>query len=74
MNIKIIKENISEYMDVHGGECATFRLEIIVDENLTERSQRNLVIHAIIENYCRSWVHDKVDELTQYIGDALDQL
>ncbi len=74
MNITIKKEDISAYVDVHGGEYARSQLEITVDSSLDERIQRNLVIHAVIENFCLPWSHDKVEDLTNYISDALDQM
>lgn len=74
MNIKVSKENIGKYIDVHGGECASINLDIIVDRRLTKRAQRNLIIHAVIEGYCQSWSHDKIEALTENIEDALDQL
>ena len=74
MNITVKKENIRQYMDVHGGECASSTLEITVDKSLPKRAQRNLIIHSVIENYCQSWSHDKVVSLTEDIEDALDQL
>ena len=57
-----------------GGEYATCDVSVIVDSTLPLRTQRILVIHAILENYNPSWVHDKIDELTALIEDGLDQL
>ena len=74
MNIIVIKSNIKNYQDIHGGECASTKVEIEVDSSLRKRVQRNLVIHAVIEVFCRPWTHDKVEELTDYICDALDEL
>jgi O-acetyl-ADP-ribose deacetylase (regulator of RNase III) len=74
MNLRVIKEEMSDYLDIHGGECAVTKTEIYVDKNLHPRVQRNLVIHAVVESFCRSWDHDKVEELTELITEALDQL
>ena len=73
MNIKIIKDST---MPTHltGGEFGVSHLEIHIDPLLPDRTQRALVIHCVLENYCRSWGHDKIEELCDYIEDALDIL
>ena len=73
MNITVRKVS-SANSYITGGECACLSLEISIDEELPIREQRRLVTHAIIENYCWSWTHDKVDQLTDFITEALDQL
>ena len=73
MNIIVRKEGSSHSHET-GGEYAILALEIIVDDNLPLDTQEKLVVHAVIENYCRSWQHSKVEELTEYIWDALEQL
>jgi hypothetical protein len=70
----VLKEDIKNYMDVHGGECVAMNIEITVDKSLDLRVQRNLVLHGVIENFCLSWPHDKVEELVDDISNALDQL
>jgi len=55
-------------------EYGLLNLEIHVDKTLPYRTQQNLVIHAVIEGFCRNWPHDKVEELEGYIRDALDNL
>lgn len=74
MNIKVIKEDLGENALELGGECACAELEILIDPRLSLRQQRSRLIHAIIENFCPSWVHDKVDELEDLIAEGLDQL
>ncbi len=75
MNIKIIREALpSEVTAGTGGEYAISQVDIYVDKNLPLRNQRIVIIHAIIENYCRSWGHGKVEELTGIIIEALDEL
>lgn len=75
MNITVIKEDIPlESSLLIGGECAKCDLEITVDKHLPLREQQMLVIHSIIENYCQSWPHDKVNELEDLIREGLDQL
>ena len=59
---------------VTGGEYAISELSIFVNPELPMRTQRLLIIHAIIENYAPAWHHDKVDDLTALIEDGLDQL
>ena len=73
MDIKVIKEPL-KCRDIHGGAYATCDLVIYVDSALDPHEQRNDAIHEVIENYCPSWPHDKINELEVYISDALDQL
>lgn len=74
VNITVNKVNLYPHTHRVGGECATARLDIDIEEALPIREQRLLVIHAILENYFRSIEHDKIDELEALIGEALDQL
>ena len=74
MNIKVSEEDIISKMEEPSGECAICNLEIIIDKNIDPRAKQRLVIHAVIENYCRSWMHEKVEQLEDFIMDALDQL
>ena len=75
MNIKIIKEDgLPVHLAEVGGECAACNLELSVDQSLPIRTQRILVIHAVIENYNRGMSHSKVEQLTGFIEDALDKL
>ena len=45
-----------------------------MDKNLPSRTQIGLIIHAVIENYNRGMPHDKVEELTGFIQEGIDQL
>ena len=72
MNIKVIGEEDPNFTFVSGGECAVCDLTIYVSNTLDARDKREVIIHAVIENYCRSWPHDKVNQLTEFIQDALD--
>ena len=75
MNIKVLKATERrEHTSCTGGEYATCNLEITVDDALPIELQRELVIHSVIENYDRSMPHEKVEELTGFICEALDQL
>ncbi|KKM73570.1 hypothetical protein LCGC14_1409210 [marine sediment metagenome] len=75
MNIKVRKvAEKREHTSLTGGECATSRLVIDIDKKLSARRQRELVIHAVVENYNRGMPHEKVDELTEFIMHGLDQL
>ncbi len=73
MNIKVIL-NPDEPTNMTGGEHALCRLDIFIDPHLSKRTQRALIIHAVIENYNRGLPHDKVDEMAEMIQDGLDQL
>ena len=55
-------------------EHSIANIEIHIDKHLIKRIQENLVIHSVIENYCRNWPHDKVDELEELIREGLDKL
>ena len=48
MDVTVRVEDISNYMDIHGGECVSVTVDIIVDKSLPVRVQRNLVIHGVI--------------------------
>ena len=73
MNIKVEMEDPhASYAD--GGESAACTLEITLDANLSFDMKVERVIHAIAENYCRSWGHDKVEELTELIMQGLEQI
>ena len=73
MDIKVNKED-SKFSHLTGGEYATCDVVIYVDETLPLEEQRELVIHAVLENYFRSIPHDKIDELTSFITEALSML
>ena len=73
MNIRVILDKEVPLEDT-GGEYAVNTLEIYVNNGLEERKQRILVIHAVIENWFPSLTHDKIDDLTTNIAEALDQL
>ena len=75
MNIKVHKEKLlNKSSQEPVCEHANLNLDIYIDTKIPRRLQENLVIHAVIENYCPSWVHDKVDALEGYIRDGLDKL
>jgi len=75
LNIKVIREEMRvENTAGTGGEYADTTLEIYLDNSLPLRSQREVIIHAVIENYNRGMTHDKVDQLTDFIQQGLDQL
>uniref|UniRef100_A0A6M3LB74 Uncharacterized protein n=1 Tax=viral metagenome TaxID=1070528 RepID=A0A6M3LB74_9ZZZZ len=74
MNIKVIEDDIMSKMSEPVGECAVCNLEITVDKSLNIKQKQRLVIHAVIENYFRDLCHDKVDEVEDYIVEALEQL
>ena len=71
MNIRVIKDKTMP-TDLTGGEYGVPRLDIYIDPDLPERTQRMLIIHCVLENYNRSLPHEKVEELCQMIEDALD--
>jgi len=74
MNITVVQEDLMDKMTEPIGECALCSLEITIDRNLSPEVKRRLAIHAVIENYCRMWPHAKVDQLEDFIVDALEQL
>ena len=74
MNITVCKEKLCDYQDVHGGGYAVNDLHIGIDEGLEPRVQRNIVINEVVEAYCRPWPKDGIDELVDFLVDALDQL
>jgi len=73
MQIKVM-EDADVPTDLTGGEYAISCVDIFVNKDLSERTKRELIVHAVIENYCPSWGHDKVEELTGLIQDGFDQL
>lgn len=60
--------------DLTGGEYAVPVLDIYVDSRLPRKTQQMLVVHAVIENFCRNWAHSKVEELCDYLDEAIEQL
>lgn len=74
MNVNVVLEDDHDSFVQTGGEYAELTLDIHVDKTLIPERQRELIIHAIVENYCRSWPHDKVEELTEKIMDGLEKL
>jgi hypothetical protein len=75
VNIKLVLETADlVHSTITGGEYAIADLTIFVDTNLPYPVQKDLVIHSVIENYCMSWTHDKVEELTDHVMLALDLL
>jgi len=73
MEVKVIQ---SKDMPSHltGGEYAINDVTIYVDKKLPKIIKQNLVVHAVVECYCSSWSHPKVEELTDLIVDALEKL
>lgn len=75
MNITIKQESILPYCAQEAiEEYAIASLEIHIDSSMRYEAKRHLIIHAILENYCRSWPHEKIEELEEFIADALIQL
>ncbi len=75
MDIQVTQAKFTKY-DKHrtGGASAVIVLDISVDSSLPMEQQRGLVIHEVIEGYCRNWAHEQVEELEQLITYALGQL
>lgn len=74
MNIKVKTTKERQVDRVCGGEYAVCNLEIFVSKSMSLREKQEVVIHAVIENWNRSWEHPKVEELTEKIMEGLDQL
>ena len=73
MNVTILKEELHpSYMT--GGGCAIFELTIIVDPSLPPQSQQEVIIHEVIEGYFPCLPHDKVDEITEILIKALEEI
>ena len=75
MRVSVLQEDLiglspEETID----EYATCDLKIYVDKSLPYEIKQNLVIHAVIENFCLSWPHDKVEELGALIREALQDI
>ena len=61
MNIKVIKEEIIGLSPQEAvEEYAVSSLVIHLDVNMPPETMRSLAVHAVIENFCSSWTHDKV--------------
>ena len=72
VKLHLDKEFPQGYMT--GGGYSRDTLAVYIDATLPIVLQRTVVIHEILEGYCKSWGHDKIDELTTLIEDALLQL
>ena len=73
LNIQIVKENMSHssITDAYAEHDVT----IHVNSKLTPRLQADCVIHEVIESYLSPMVpHDSIDELTNLITSALDDV
>lgn len=73
MNLVVRRED-AIHSAFTGGECAAVTTEISIDTTLPPVTQRGLIIHAILESYCCSWPHGKIDELEELIQEGLDLL
>jgi len=73
MNLKVRRID-DTYTHLTGGAYAVPEVTIEVDGTLPLRIQRKLVIHEVLENYLRATSHDKIEELTDLIQEALDKL
>ena len=74
MEIKVVLAENGWASMFTGGESAVSSLEITVEKSLPVDRQRLLVIHAILENFFPSLVHDKIDDLCDLIEKGLDQV
>jgi len=72
VNIKVLRD--TGHTALTGGEYAIPSLEIHVDKRLSKRIKTERIIHAIVEWYLPIIEHDKIDEISEAILDALDQL
>ena len=53
---------------------SALRLTKMVDSTLDPRVQRNLVIHEVLEAYFPSLDHSKIEDITDMLSSALDDL
>jgi len=72
MNINLNFEEIPD--DSVDGEYGIPTLDIYIDKDLSYRTQRTLVIHAIVENFCVPWTHEIVEQLVAHIEFGLNEL
>jgi len=73
MNIKIHIEKLPQSHRLEGGYSDNL-LDIFLEESLDDRSKVEVVIHEIIEALFPTIEHEKVDVVTDYIMEGLDQL
>ena len=73
-NIKVHKESGIPWSHKTGGAFARTNLEIWVDSNLCPKEQTELVIHEVLESWLSFLSHDKIDNLTDDVVEALEQL
>ena len=73
MNVTILKEEgHPSYMT--GGGCAVSELTVSIDSSLPIPVQREIVIHEIIEGFFPCLPHNKVDDLTEILAKALEEI
>ncbi len=73
MNVNLLKEEgHPSYMT--GGGCTVSELTITIDPSLPAPVQREIVIHEVIEGYLSCLPHDKVEELTEILTKALEEI
>jgi hypothetical protein len=73
MNIKVIKTANDAELALTGGGYAVTDVTVYIDERLPKRLQTSIIIHEIIECYLPSLPHDKIEDLTELISEALDE-
>jgi hypothetical protein len=74
MNVEITKVASKDFTYLTGGGCAEQTVNIMVDAGLPKRLQVRTVIHEIIESYFPCLSHDKIIELEDILGDAIEKL
>ena len=73
MNVNILKEE-GHPSYITGGGCAVSDLTVTIDPSLPILAQREVVIHEVIEGYLPCLPHDKVEELTEILNKALEEI
>lgn len=73
LNITILKEK-DHPSYITGGGCAVSELTITIDPGLPIQAQKEIVIHEVIEGYLPFLTHDKVEDLTEILINALDEI
>ena len=75
MDVKIVLEPMEPNLTaMTGGGYGVVYADVYVDANLSKREQRDTVIHEVVEAFLNGCPHETIDQMTDAISDALDQL
>jgi len=74
MNIKLTLVSEPSFTAITGGGCAETDCYINIDKNQDEHTQVGTTIHEVLCAALWIFPHDKIEQLTDDIMEALDQL